>query len=65
MLDPTALVALDVSQRLMAEQFSEGQLVSSPPRRDSAQRPVRARAARALRTIANVLEPTPERRTAS
>ncbi len=61
MLDLSALV---VSQRLMAEQFSEKQRRQTPVGKDSAQKPFRATAARSLRTIADALEPTPERGTA-
>lgn len=61
MLDLTALV---VSQRLMAEQFSEEQVERRPARKHSARKPLRARAARVLRAVANTLEPTPERHTA-
>jgi len=60
MLDLTALV---VSQRLMGEQFSE-QVAPRPAHNESARKPLRARAARALRTVANTLEPTPEHHTA-
>ena len=61
MLDLSPLV---VSQRLMAEQFSEKQVAPRPSRGNSAQKPLRTAAARSLRTIADALEPTPERRTA-
>jgi hypothetical protein len=61
MLDLTALV---VSQRLMAEQFSEKQRRQTPVGKDSAQKPLRAATARSLRTIAEALEPVPERRSA-
>jgi hypothetical protein len=58
MLDLTALV---VSQRLMDEQFSNTQRRRPPAGRDAAQKPLRASAARALRSIADALEPAAER----
>lgn len=62
MLDPSGLVALNMSQRLMTEQFSEQQVSPEPPRRGPKE-PVRARVARSLRTVADALEPTPSHRT--
>lgn len=62
MLDPTGLVALNMSQRLMTEQFSEQQLNFEPPRWGPKE-PVRARVARSLRTLADALEPSPRHRT--
>jgi hypothetical protein len=61
-IDPTALVALEMAPRLVAEQFSENRGVQPRrPRKAPRGNPARARAAGALRTIADALEPTPER----
>jgi hypothetical protein len=57
--------ALEMASRLVSEQFSEDRPGSSRPRRNSAGQPVRIRAARALRIVADALEPAPERRTAN
>jgi len=62
MLDLTALV---LSQRLVAEQFSEEPPRRGRPRKSSSGQPVRVRAARALRVVADALEPAPESRPAS
>lgn len=65
MLDPTGFVALDLSQRLTAKQFSEQEIAPKTQRVKSTEQPLRARFARALRRTADALEPTPDRRTAS
>jgi len=63
--DPTALVALEMAPRLIAEQFSEERPSRSRPRKDPSGQPARVRAARALRVVADVLEPAPQGRPAS
>ncbi len=57
--------ALEMASRLVSEQFSEDQPGSGRPRRNSVGQPVRIRAARGLRIVADALEPAPERRTAN
>jgi hypothetical protein len=63
--DPTTLVALEMAPRLVAEQFSEDRSPRDLPRKDPGGRPVRRRAARALRVVADILEPAPQGRPAS
>jgi hypothetical protein len=58
-------VALEMASRLVSEQFSEDRPASSRPRSNSATKPVRTRAAGALRFLADALEPAPQRRTAN
>ena len=65
MLDPSTIVALEMAPRLVAGQFAEPPRPPKRPFRDSPGKPARALAARALRTIADSLEPSPEERTAS
>jgi hypothetical protein len=60
-IDPTAFVALDVASRVMAEQFSEEQRPARRSSKPSPTRSVRSQAARALRSFADALDPTPER----
>ena len=57
--------ALDMASRLVSEQFWENRPTPGRPRRDSVGKPVRTRAARGLRIVADALEPAPERRTAN
>ena len=45
--------ALEMASRLVSEQFSEDRPVSDRPRRNSARKPVRTRAARGLRIVAD------------
>lgn len=65
MFDPTALVALEMAPRLVAEQFSEDQPPRDLPRKDPSGQRVRVRAAWALRVVADVLETSPQGRPAS
>jgi hypothetical protein len=64
-IDPTALVALEMTPRLVSEQFSEDRQVQPRQPRQPRGKMTRARAAGALRTIADAVEPTPERYPAS
>jgi len=58
-------VALEMASRLVSEQFSEDRPAPGRPRRTTVGKPVRTRAARGLRIVADALEPAPERRTAN
>jgi hypothetical protein len=65
-IDPTALVALEMTPRLVSEQFSEDRQVHSRQSRKALRaKATRVRAAGALRTIADALEPTAARHPAS
>jgi len=57
--------ALEMASRLVSEQFSEDRPPPGRPRGHSVKKPVRTRAARTLRIVADALEPAPERRTAN
>ena len=57
--------ALEMASRLVSEQFSEDRPAPDRPGRNSARKPVRTRAARGLRIVADALEPAAERRTAN
>ena len=65
MLDPTALVALEQAPRLVAKQFSEDPPAPRRTPKAPLGKPVRAHLARALRIVADALEPAPQRHPAS
>jgi hypothetical protein len=58
-------VALEMASRLVSEQFSEDRPAPDRRRGTSVGKPVRTRAARALRAVADALEPAPQRRPAN
>jgi hypothetical protein len=58
-------VALEMASRLVSEQFSEDRPAPGRPRGNRVGKPIRTRAARALRIIADALEAAPQRRTAN